>query len=95
MCLKPQLPGPMTKTSNNGKTDLEPEKRGPAVALILTGRKREVALDVDKDLLKRQNDLTTLLEDLGKVFDTNTTDKAYEAYNDFETCKRAEDNVYQ
>ena len=56
--------------------------------MTLTCRKREVALDVDKDLLIQQYGLTTLLEELGKVFGTNTTDEAYTDFEEYGTVSR-------
>ena len=49
-------------------TDLAKTKQGPAVALSLHGRKREVAMEVSIDELKADTGLQTLLAKLEKAF---------------------------
>ena len=61
-------------------TDLPKEKQGLAVALSLTGRKREVAMELAPDVLGAQNGLVDLMNELASVFGKDSVDIAFENY---------------
>ena len=69
-------------------TELAVAKQGPAIALILTGRKREVSLEIPVDRLKHKNSVETLLEKLEAVFAKETNDQCFGAYENFELVRR-------
>ena len=56
-------------------TDLAKAKQGPAVALSLTGRKREAALEFSSVELNAEDGLTKLLVKLKSKFGREETDR--------------------
>ena len=61
---------------------------GPALALTLQGRKRDVAMEIPLDELKASDGMAKLLGKLKEVFDVKSTDKAFDAYVSLEAFKR-------
>ena len=76
-------------------TDLAKTKQGPAVALSLHGRKREVAMEVSIDEPNADTGLPTLLAKLEKAFAKEGADQAFEAYERFESLTRGSKSVVQ
>ena len=74
-------------------TDLAKAKQGPAVALSLTGRKREAALEFSSVELNAEDGLTKLLDKLKSKFGREETDRLFEAYVNFETVARLDRNM--
>ena len=72
-------------------TDLAKTKQGPAVALTLQGRRRDIALEVRASELSAENGLDRLLAKLKDVFGQETIDQSYEAYESFESLRRDSD----
>jgi transposase InsO family protein len=72
-------------------TDLEKKKQALAVALSLTGKAREVALEIDADELNRNDGLTRLLNSLDKVFEKEAKDLSYAAYTEFDKFRKRPD----
>ena len=70
-------------------TDLEEAKRGPALALSLSGRKREIALDIPPTELTDEGGVQKLLDTLKAVFARDEVDQFYECYVNFETITRS------
>ena len=68
-------------------TDLDEKKRGVAVALYLSGRRREVAMEVPSTDLN-EDGLESLLNKLETVFRIDTVDAALISYDSFESVKR-------
>ena len=71
-------------------TDLPKQKQALAGVLVLQGRARSLALQIDAAALNTDEGLTTLLGKLGSVFKKEDVDCAYEAYATFEKFTRAE-----
>ena len=69
-------------------TELDKKKRGPVVALTLTGRKREIALEIKAEDLNKDEGLKTLLDKLKLSFGQDETDRIFEAYSKFESINR-------
>ena len=69
-------------------TDLEKKKQAVAVALSLTGSYREVAMEVPKDDLNKDNGMETLLTKMDSAFKRETADEAYDSYEKFENERR-------
>ena len=74
-------------------TDLTVQKQGPAVALSLQGRRRDVALEIPIAQLGADDSLDQLLVKLKNVFGKETVDQQYEAYELFESMRRSSDGV--
>jgi hypothetical protein len=72
-------------------TDLDKRKQALAVALSLTGKAREVALEIDADELNRNDGLTRLLNSLDKVFEKEAKDLSYAAYTEFDKFRMTSD----
>ena len=64
-------------------TDLDEKKRGVAVALSLSGRRREVAMEVPSTELNQENCLESLLNKLETVLGIDTVDAAFISYDSF------------
>ncbi|KAK9518554.1 hypothetical protein VZT92_023859 [Zoarces viviparus] len=62
-------------------TDLEKKKQALAVALSLTGRARDSALEIAAVDLNDDEGMNVLLTKLDAVFLKEETDRQYEAYN--------------
>jgi len=73
-------------------TDLVKKKQALAVALSLTGRARDTALEIPADDLDKDDGMTILIRELDKVFLREEKDRAYEAYSEFDQISR-EDGV--
>ena len=69
-------------------TKLDAKKLALAVALSLTGRARNAALEVAAVDLNKENGLTTLLQKLDTVFLKEEKDRQYEAYTEFDNIRR-------
>ena len=61
-------------------TDLDAKQQAVAIALTLSGRKREVASEISLSELNADNGLNKLLAKLKEVFDVHCVDKAFEDY---------------
>ena len=72
-------------------TDLDKKKQALAVALSLTGRARDTALEIPADDLNDDDGMKTLLEALDSVFLKEEKDRAYDAYTDFDRIRREND----
>lgn len=72
-------------------TDLNKNKQALAVALTLTGKAREAALEIDAHVLNTGGGLTTLLNALDEVFEKEAKDLAYKAYTDFDKFRKGPD----
>lgn len=71
-------------------TDLKESKQALAIALSLTGKARDTALEIKADDLNQDEGVTTLLKKLDLVFQKDTIDSAYEAYTKFEQFRQSE-----
>ena len=69
-------------------TTLKPEQQGPAVALSLTGKAKESALEISIDELKSATGVNKILEKLGKIYKKDSVDSAYEAFESFIKFRR-------
>ena len=69
-------------------TELDVKKQALAVALSLTGRARNTALEVAAVDLNKENGLATLLHKLDTVFLKEEKDHQYDAYTEFDNIKR-------
>ena len=69
-------------------TDLATGKQGPAVALTLTGSKRETATSIPIDELKVNDGLKKLPDKLKTVFGKETVDELFADYERFEILTR-------
>ncbi|XP_063726781.1 uncharacterized protein LOC134854457 [Symsagittifera roscoffensis] len=76
-------------------TDLPAKKLGLAVALSLSGRRREVAMEVGGESLESENGLKDLLEKLDSIFGKETVDQSYEMYTAFESISRSSASVIE
>ena len=74
-------------------TNLTVKKKGPAVALSLQRRRRDVALEIPIAQLGADDGLDQLLVKLKDVFGKETVDQQYEAYELFESMRRSSDGV--
>ena len=72
-------------------TELGKKKQALAVALALTGRARETAMEVPIDDLNKDAGMTTLLDALDKLFLKEEKDVTYEAYSNFDRITRDSD----
>ena len=59
-------------------------KQTLAVALSLKGRVRDIALEIPADDLDKDNGMTPLIQELGKVFMREEKNRAYEVYSEFD-----------
>ena len=71
--------------------DLDEKKQALAVALSRKGRARDIALEIPADELDKDNGMTTLIQELDKVFMREEKDRAYEAYSEFDRISRKDD----
>ena len=71
-------------------TILTAENQGPSLYLLLKGKAREAALELDKDNIKRENVVQLILQRLDALYLENTIQTAYLAYQIFETFRRPE-----
>ncbi len=69
-------------------TALDKKKQALAVALSLTGRARDSALEISAVDLNTDDGMTTLLTKLDSVFLKDQKDRQYEAYTDFDRVTR-------
>ena len=69
-------------------TDLEEKKQALAVALSLTGRARDSALEIAAADLNVDGGMLILLTKLDSVFLKEEKDRQYEAYTEFDRIKR-------
>lgn len=74
-------------------TDLEKSKRGPAIALSMCGKPREMALEITIEELSGEDGVKKLLIKLDSFFERDKADRMYSAYTDFESCKKTENIV--
>lgn len=65
-------------------TDLEKKKQALAVALALSGRARDTAMEIPVDDLNKDTGMATLLGKLDALFLKEEKDRIYEAYSDFD-----------
>ena len=64
--------------------DLSAKKLGLAVALSLSGKRREITMEVGGETLESENGLKDLLEKLYSIFGKETVDQSYEMYTSYE-----------
>ena len=69
-------------------TDLAGAKQGPAVALYLSGYRREVALQVPQAEIKSDEGLSKVLSKFRAAFGTERNDQAFSASENFESLAR-------
>eukprot|EP00112_Aurelia_sp_Birch-Aquarium-sp1_P008508 Seg1939.7 transcript_id=Seg1939.7/GoldUCD/mRNA.D3Y31 product="hypothetical protein" protein_id=Seg1939.7/GoldUCD/D3Y31 len=69
-------------------TDLPGKKQGPSLYLSLTGKAREAALELDTDVISKDDRLENILERLDKLYMQDINQSAYLAYQEFENFKR-------
>ena len=69
-------------------TELDAKKQALALALSLTGRARNTALEVAAVDLNKENGLATLLHKLDTMFLKEEKDRQYDAYTEFDNIKR-------
>lgn len=69
-------------------TELEKKKQALAVALALSGRAREAAMEIPVDDLNKDSGMDTLLRKLDEMFLKEEKDRIYEAYSNFDQIKR-------
>lgn len=69
-------------------TDLEKKKQALAVALALSGRARETAMEIAVDDLNKDTGMDTLLAKLDNLFLKEEKDRTYDAYSDFDRILR-------
>ena len=73
-------------------TDLPKPKRALAIALSLTDKAaREYAMEINVDILKADDGVDKLLEELDKLFQKDKVDLAYSAYKRFDNFARTSD----
>lgn len=65
-------------------TELEKKKQALAVALALSGRARETAMEIPVDDLNKDTGMNTLLTKLDDLFLKEEKDQVYEAYSSFD-----------
>ncbi|CAL9707805.1 unnamed protein product [Knipowitschia caucasica] len=71
-------------------TDLEKKKQALAVALSLSGRARETAMEIPVDELNEDTGMKILLDKLDSLFLKEEKDRIYEAYTDFDRIVKHE-----
>ena len=71
-------------------TSLEAKKRGAAVALSLSGSRREVARSVPNTEFGNDDGLDKVLNKLETALRTEGTDRAFDAYIKFDNVRRTE-----
>ena len=64
-------------------TDLKPEKQGPALALALTGKVRDVALELSVDDMSKDDGVSKIMQKLRAFYKKDSVDSAYEAFEKF------------
>ena len=69
-------------------TDLDKEKQALAVALALSGRARDTAMEIPVDDLNKDTGMGTLLAKLDDLFLKEEKDRIYEAYSDFDRINK-------
>ncbi|KAL2093504.1 hypothetical protein ACEWY4_010816 [Coilia grayii] len=69
-------------------TDLQKKKQALAVALGLSGRARETAMEIPVDDLNKDTGMNTLLEKLDGLFLKEEKDRTYDAYSSFDRIMR-------
>ena len=74
-------------------TDLTKQKQGPAIVLTLTGRKREVAMELSAEELSAEDGLNKVLNVLSKAFAKEKCDALYEVYETFESIQRGDKDM--
>ena len=72
-------------------TDLKPEKQGPALALALTGKARDVALELSVDDMSKDDGVSKIMQKLRAVYKKDSVDSAYEAFEKFIYFKRPDE----
>ena len=75
----------------NELTDLAKEKWALAIAVSLSGRAKECAMEIDVTVLKRETEVTDLLNELDILFKLDKVDLAYSAYKRFDSYSRPSD----
>lgn len=71
-------------------TELDKKKQALAIALSLTGKAREAALEIPAENLNSDDGVDKLLEKLDQLFKKDTIDSAYEAYKNFDAFYQGE-----
>ena len=71
-------------------TDLDKKKQALAVTLSLSGKPREVALEIPSASLNSEDGMTVLINALDNVFLSDEQDNSYAAYTCFEQFKKAQ-----
>ena len=74
-------------------TDLTEQKQGPAIVLTLTGRKREVAMELSAEKLSAEDGLNKVLNVHSKAFAKEKCDALYEVYETFESIQRGDKDM--
>ena len=74
-------------------TDLTEQKQGPAIVLTLTGRKREVAMELSAEELSAEDGLNKVLNVLSKAFAEEKCYALYEVYETFESIQRGDKDM--
>lgn len=69
-------------------TDLDKKKQALAVALALSGRARDTAMETPVDDLNKDTGMGTLLARLDDLFLKEEKDRIYEAYSDFDRINK-------
>ena len=72
-------------------TTLEVKKKALAIVLSLSGRARQIALQIPVEQLDNENEVDTLSAKLDDSFKREEVDCAYEAYANFEKFSRRND----
>ena len=72
-------------------TKTEKKSQAALIALSLTGKARQIAIDMDIAVLEQENGVEKLIEMLDESFKRDEVDCAYEAYRKFETFTRTPD----
>ena len=76
-------------------TDLDKKKQGPAVALILTGLKKQVALEFNLQELGVDDGLEKLLDKLRTSYGREESNRIFVAYVQFETINRGSRRILE
>ena len=64
-------------------TNLTAEKQGPAIVLALSGKARDLALELTVEQIGGATGVELILEKLRKVYKKDSIDSAYEAFEKF------------
>lgn len=72
-------------------TDLTKSKQALAIVLCLSGKPKQVALELKTEDLNKENGTETLLTALDTVYKKGEKERAYEAYSNFENIERTVD----